>query len=139
MKVGFSGTRLGMTAFQLETFIECLLELKPSEFHHGCCVGADFQAHMAAKKLEIGIVAHPPINRDLAFTPTGCIIVHKPYTYLERNSHIVDASELLIATPHSMTNRTGGTWRTIQYAKDAKKKICIITPMGELEDDGNEK
>ena len=39
MKVGFTGTRLGMSQNQKEQFVLKLSELDVHEFHHGDCVG----------------------------------------------------------------------------------------------------
>jgi len=45
MKIGFTGTRDGMTQHQKEQFVLAMQDLSPSEFHHGDCKGADAEAH----------------------------------------------------------------------------------------------
>jgi hypothetical protein len=45
MKIGFTGTRKGMSQHQKEQFVLKMFELDPSEFRHGDCEGADAEAH----------------------------------------------------------------------------------------------
>lgn len=62
MKVGFTGTQLGMTGFQIEELTKLLMATTITQFHHGDCIGADEQAHEIAKALGIPVAIHPPIN-----------------------------------------------------------------------------
>lgn len=69
LRVGFTGTRHGMTPAQTETFVATLRELEASlgplaEFHHGDCVGADAEAHCLVRLhfRECYIILHPPID-----------------------------------------------------------------------------
>ena len=116
MKVGFTGTQAGMSAAQLSRLKERLVALRPTEFHHGDCIGADAEACFIAIDLGIKTIAHPPENsRKRAFTPSEIILPVKPY--MERNHDIVDSVDLLLVAPK--TNQEvlrSGTWATWRYA-----------------------
>jgi hypothetical protein len=129
MKVGFTGTRKGMTDEQEFELIKLLVELRPIEFHHGDCIGADEEAHHMARDFDnCQIIIHPPIdNTYRAFCENDVILPPKPYK--ERNHDIVNASDLLIASPKSFNEeRRSGTWSTIRYAKKQGKKVIILEP-----------
>ena len=50
--------------------------------------------------------------------------------YLERNRSIVDACNVMIATPKEMEHTLrSGTWATVRYAWQKKKNIIIIPPL----------
>lgn len=137
MKVGFTGTRKGMTDKQDDEFCRIIIDLWPTEFHHGCCVGADEEAHELAQEFtEAMIVCHPPDDTSLMATlkarPGDKEM--KPYPYLTRNRHIVKNTEVLIATPRTrhQLSRGSGTWWTIRYARSLKRPIIIIYPDGQV-------
>ena len=134
LKVGFTGTQTGMTSEQEKTVGKLLKEIKPSEFRHGDCIGSDFQAHTIAKKLGIRIVVHPPLNSvKRAGAPEPDEIMPKK-EYLERNRDIVDASDILIATPESKEGaHRSGTWATVRYAMREKKPVILVFPDGTVE------
>jgi predicted Rossmann fold nucleotide-binding protein DprA/Smf involved in DNA uptake len=134
MKVGFTGTRKGMTPQQKKTFKDLLIELKPTRFIHGDCIGSDADAHKIAVDLGIGITIYPPRKNDLrahckapgaAIMPVG--------DYLPRNIKIVDACNLLLATPESYENEhRSGTWFTVRQAKKRGKPCKVILPNGQI-------
>ena len=127
MKIGFTGTRKGMTEQQKEKLFEIICLSRPTEFHHGCCVGADLEAHYLVAAWCPRIVAHPPENMSLAEIPQGCDQVRKPRPYLERNRNIVDECEVLIATPNSKRPKPcSGTWYTINYARQKVRPMSVI-------------
>ena len=133
MKVGFTGTSIGMTNLQQEALKKILTELKPEELHHGDCEGSDEQAHYIALSLKIQVVVHPPENPyKRAFCKDFVSIrVEKPY--LERNQEIVKETEILIATPkNAIEELRSGTWATIRFAKKQKKHWSIIEPNGKI-------
>jgi len=139
-KIGFTGTRHGMTDQQKEAFCKLIESKEFVEFHHGDCVGADEQAHDLVDKLrkdgskKIKIVGHPPkyagsrahCKFDFEFTPDD---------YLERNRHIVDATDLMIANPDTPEKMRSGTWSTVRYARKKGKRIYIIHKNGRVEVD----
>lgn len=126
MKVGFTGTKKGMTIEQKETLLRCLMDLGCVEFHHGDCVGADEEAHDIANGLGIHIVIHPPNDDRLrAFKIGGEILPAKDY--LKRNKNIVNSTEFLIGCPEDSTPvLRSGTWSTIRYSHKCKDKKHIV-------------
>lgn len=135
MNVGFTGTRYGMSALQKQALYSKLQEIKlpPSvttvadEFHHGDCIGADAEAHAIAFGLKFKIVIHPPDQPRLRAFCTVSFKIEVPRPYLERNKHIVDSCQLLIAAPRTNGEELrSGTWSTIRYAKHKKKEVLIL-------------
>ena len=59
MKLGFTGTRRGMTSDQQIRVTLLVAELGPKEAHHGDCVGADAEFHEQFKYLATVMHAHP--------------------------------------------------------------------------------
>lgn len=126
MIVGFTGTREGMSDKQKETLAWLFDSIYVDEFHHGDCIGADKDAHIIVcdSGSSAKIVIHPPINTSKR---AYCISIGEgyhnmeelsPYEYLERNKHIVDASQLLIVAPENYIESTrSGTWSTYRYGK----------------------
>lgn len=142
MKLGFTGSREGMTDEQKETVRRLLHELKPSEVHHGDCIGADAQfAELSAFWIEsdIGVrrrpvvVAHPSnIAGTCAHTSPDLRYPRKPP--LERNRDIVGLSDRLIAAPKSnQEEQRSGTWATIRYALKTATPVTIVWPDGKIE------
>lgn len=127
MKVGFTGTRRGMTDLQTEE-VNDWLRRYAGALHHGDCVGADEQAHA----LGLGwlwIVVHPPLNEKYRAFVKGGDEYRDPAPYLIRNHAIVDETEVLIATPKEPTEvLRSGTWATIRYARAQGKDVKIFLP-----------
>jgi hypothetical protein len=128
IQIGFTGTQRGMTPRQQQHVTTILQKYKGSTLHHGDCIGADAQAHGIAKKCGLSVEIHPPINPEKrAYTKGGVTHTKKPY--LERNRAIVDASDMLIATPKTAReDLRSGTWATVRYARKQKKKIALVRP-----------
>ena len=129
MKIGFTGSRHGMTDIQ-RVALRSLLDGMSGEFHHGDCLGADYQAATIAKSMGFRIVSHPPADQTLrAFYPSDEERPPKPY--LERNRAIVDETEMLIGTPKEEDEvLRSGTWATLRYAKKLDRPWWRITPDG---------
>jgi hypothetical protein len=99
------------------------------ELHHGDCVGADADAHAIARALRARVVVHPPwVTKKRAFCHGN--ETRDPLPYLERNHHIVDETDMLIATPRGPELLRSGTWATVRYARQQGKVIVIIEPGG---------
>ena len=135
MKIGFTGTRVGMSTHQLAGVHDVLRCLCPSEAHHGDCVGSDAQFHSSAQHVafnlgyKVKIVVHPPSNSTHRANVTGDD-AYAPKPYLERNKWIVDKTQLLIATPAGPEVQRSGTWSTIRYARSRNRPIIILWPDG---------
>jgi hypothetical protein len=153
LKIGFTGTRLGMSIDQSAELRRRLSRSKKSgdggttwtmfsQFHHGDCVGADEEAHEMMRvlisrnwPLRVDILVHPP--KDIRFR-AGCgtsdeelaepnIKILGEKGYLERDRDIVDSTDLLVACPAGIDLRShGGTAYTVRYAREKVKPILII-------------
>lgn len=134
MIVGFTGTRDGMTAAQLETVRELLAAFsKIDAAHHGDCVGADQEFHEMCAALNIPIHIHPPSDDSKRAFCQGAIAIRQPRDYLSRDQAIVDAATILIAAPQTeQEKRRAGTWTTVRYARDCWKRIFIVLPDGRI-------
>jgi hypothetical protein len=83
-----------------------------------------------AKALGIRPRGHPPSNPSKrAFYAYDLTLIEA--RYLERNHHIVDMTDMLVATPgEPEEQRRSGTWATIRYASKQDKPLYIIYPDG---------
>lgn len=133
MKIGFTGTQIGLTDFQLNSLIEIVSGLDDiTESHEGDCIGADeeFVAVCRAIIPDTIIHCHPPSKADKqAFAEYD--IMHNKYEFLVRNRHIVRESDLMIACPKwTKEILRSGTWATVRFARKQGKPIVIIWPDG---------
>lgn len=134
MRVGFTGTQVGMTAPQLLGVIDLMKGVKPTEFHHGDCVGADEQAHLVAQKVGTRIVIHPPEDPQKRAFCIGATETKDPLPYLVRNKAIVQETEVLIATPKGFSEELrSGTWSTVRHARKFGRSIFIVWPDGRVQ------
>ena len=129
IKIGFTGTRHGMTEEQKNEVKKIIKSKKCEEFHHGMCVGSDEQAHQIITNMKINTVGHPPVFKKF-MSKCQCDITKKPFDYLKRNKNIVDETEILIATPDTKEKVRSGTWSTVRYARQKQKRIYIIHKNG---------
>lgn len=133
--ISFTGTRSGMTKYQIETFVEIIISYKDKIdkviLIHGDCIGADATAHLLAADNNVEIRMRPcDMDSQRAFSEGGEIIAD-PEPPLIRNRKIVDDGDELIACPFGYEEvMRSGTWATIRYAKRNKKPITIIWPNG---------
>ena len=132
--IGFTGTQRGMTEAQrlkLGTILAVGSTKGVGVLHHGDCVGADAQAHELAQKWMIPVIIHPPENSSKRAFCGGSLASLPPQPYLVRNHFIVDACDVLVATPGEATEQLrSGTWATIRYARKRHKTVVIIYPDG---------
>ena len=119
--VGFTGTQQGMNNHQRRRFRRLILELNPTEFHHGDCIGADEQAQAIVRELvpQCRLVIHPPSDPSKrAFCKADEVLPAKPY--LKRNLDIVRRCSIMVATPYEVEEQLrSGTWSTVRYARRA--------------------
>lgn len=141
LNVGFTGTRQGMSAKQLLELVSHLADIKMDQyygsgvlfFHHGDCVGADEQAWAVARGLGFFTHAYPGHNSFALLAKTEPNERKEaPQLNMKRNAAIVAASDIMFATPSSMTDRRGGTWATIALAIRAGKRPLIIDRDGNV-------
>lgn len=130
--VGFTGTQKGMTRYQkmkVANFIYAKKSIyRTVDFHHGKCIGADEEAFVIASLFECVTFAHPPTDQRKMFDQDSDYEL-VAYPFLQRNKHIVDACDVLIATPFEREERLrSGTWSTWRYAKEQDKEIELILP-----------
>lgn len=144
LRVGFTGTQQGMTTAQLHTFRRWLFEHVDDvdEFHHGCCVGADVQAHflvydvfssfMDNESLGTVLHYHPPTDTSKAFDFGDFVGTrHEPAPYLDRNRIIVANSDVLVAAPKADREELrSGTWATVRYAREAGVEVKQLARTG---------
>lgn len=136
MNIGFTGTRDGMSEAQYRwtkrLVYHYLGKYATTFFHHGCCVGADAQAHQIVEIMKsdglvpIEIVAHPPVHSKWRAHLRNIDDERKRKPYLERNKDIVDECDRLIACPAGPEEQRSGTWATIRYARKRRKPITIV-------------
>lgn len=128
IKLGFTGSRHGMSDSQEEQFALLVAEIQPSEFHHGDCIGADAQAHDIVRLFcpETFIVVHPPESDYLRAYKNGDKIL-PCLPYLNRDRKIVESVDCLLATPYTNTYlKHSGTWFTITYAELKEKPYTVF-------------
>ena len=113
MRVGFTGTRHGMSGIQKDQLAK-VLRLMPGGFvfHHGAAQGADTQAAEIAGGYTPTVVAHPA----------------EPGKELARNRVIVANSDILIAAPRTDKEELrSGTWATVRYARQAGIPVVMLS------------
>lgn len=140
MRIGFTGTRMGMNRPQMDTFHKFVCELPQfTEFHHGACIGADAETTDTVAEIEEGdgprrfaIIAHPcdlsGFRSSEAIRSSDEVLPEK--APLDRNRDIVDACDLLVACPAGPEERRSGTWSTVRYARKRGKQVVVIWPDG---------
>jgi len=131
-RVGFTGTRKGMTDKQKQQLKALVQSFHSGEFHYGDCVGADAEAATIFHELNWELCCHPPDNPSLRANLPGKFYhksVAPPRPYLERNKDIVRLSEVLIAAPEtSREELRSGTWATVRYARKKGIPVFILKP-----------
>lgn len=133
--LSFSGTQAGMTEPQLLGTMGFLVLSGCVQVHHGDCIGADEQFHYLCQALRpsrgLAIIVHPPINDSKRAWVKGATLTVAAKPYLERNRDVVNAGDVLLATPKEDAETVrSGTWTTIRYARGLNCPICIIWPNG---------
>lgn len=150
--IGFTGTGLtgGLTPAAKKTLVFLLRSLyqtfKFSTAHHGDCVEADAYFDYAIKNFidpKVSIHIHPGFKGDGTFfkrafcKPRPQDVLYEPHPFLDRNQHIVDGSELLVATPDTdeASGVRKGEWHTVRRARQKVIPVFIVWPDGTLKMD----
>ena len=125
-----------MTDQQIERLFKLVFDWQPTEFNHGDCVGADFQA------ANVVLDAWP----EAFFHAWPSTVTHKrangyadewhdPMPPLERNKIMVNRCDRLVACPGERREvLRSGTWSTVRYAKRIGRPVMIIFPDGTTEE-----
>lgn len=137
MSIGFSGTREGMSGNQRDKFVEWILENIEDidEFHHGCCVGADANAHQIVRDMciatnnKVVIHGHPTfgLGHPMRAEKLDLDVVHPTQEPMTRNDAIIAASEIMLFTPKFPETRRSGTWATFRHARKLKKPVVMFS------------
>lgn len=136
MRLGFTGSREGMTPHQVDGVMNFITEYENNitEVHHGDCVGADeeFDALCIAHLPNAKRCIHPPRDPKLrAWCQATGATTYEPAEYHMRNRTIVKMSDRLLCTPRRQQG--GGTWYTIYYAREWGVPAHIFFPDGQEE------
>lgn len=131
MKVGFTGTRYGMTSRQKCLFHNWIIAEGPvAEFHHGSCMGADIEAADIVRDVfpDCKIHGWPGPDGDPCRRDSGVDdYKHEPENHFARNRHIVNAVDKMAAAPIVMEPQPrGGTWYTINYARKKGTPVMLL-------------
>lgn len=137
LRVGYTGTRHGLTAPQrltLERYLRALRHrYEVIQGDHGMCVGGDDQFNTLCHDLHLLTGGHPPVDGKYV---VNCVVdeIFPAKPYLMRDHDIVDISRWLIACPRELAEqwRGSGTWATIRYAEKMGKKVVFIWPDGRI-------
>lgn len=131
LAIGFTGTRYGMSKFQVITVEKLLKGLSPTIVHHGDDQGSDLAFDIIAFKLNIPRHVHPPTNTKRS-AGIQAEQMSAPKPYLARNKDIVRECDILLAAPKSNKEvLRSGTWATIREAHRQNKKVITVWPNGE--------
>ena len=140
---GQTGTRHGATRLQLASIGWLWSRYEIKELHDGDCKGADAQLYDLAGAFGVRRVLHPPTNpknrafcglRDCVLIDEATTDIWTEYPYFVRDRHIVDASQVMVATPkqyfETEDKMPGGTWYTIYYTREQNLPLAIVWPNG---------
>lgn len=130
MKIGMTGTREGGSDSQFVAVRQLIASLRPDEFHHGCCLGADEEIGVLVYDSYpfMRVVGHPSDIKDMTSSAAlaKCHEVRECRSPLMRNWYIVNEVDRLIAIPVGPEKMRSGTWATVRYARKIGKPIYII-------------
>jgi len=134
-RIGFTGSRKGMTTNQQAAFAEELRELlaehqgEDVEAHHGDAVGADSQFHSVCQDLRIPIIILPSNDpKDRAYC--GRAKAERPARrFREQSQAIVRFCDILIAAPDGFAEglRGSGTWMTTDSTKGKEDLRLLLS------------
>lgn len=145
MRVGFTGTRRGLTARQriaVKAWLDQLSVVytggsakfdQRRSFIHGGCVGADEEAQKVALDAGYDVAVFwgddpkqqmlPPPSGDRRFT------THARQPMLARNRDIVDGCDVLLVAPRARKEvLRSGTWATYRYAQKVGRDCIMLWP-----------
>jgi hypothetical protein len=142
MKVGFTGTRAGMSQAQEKQLAMLLVvfgiatpETETPEFHHGGADGADTEADRLACLDGYAITVHPcpgvvadDVRDGQTIFNSHPVTMTEVFPPLVRDRHIVDAVIVLIAAPRTDKEELrSGTWATVRYARQKGIPVVMLS------------
>lgn len=136
---GETGTRYGATRLQLASVGWLWSRYEIKELHNGDCVGADEQLYYLARSFGATVTLHPPTDpKYRAFCgQSDCVVfdttitIRPEKTYFIRDRDVVDESDVVVGLPKKPWEEDhGGTWYTINYAREQEKPLAIVWPNG---------
>ncbi|HSQ32916.1 MAG TPA: hypothetical protein VLN49_23830 [Gemmatimonadaceae bacterium] len=139
LRIGFTGSRHGLSQRQRAEVERLLRETAPAELHHGGCVGADAEAHDLALALGVpSIVVHRSVVLGLTAdiqqdSERSVVTLLEPRKPLKRNRDIARAVDLLIAAPATIEEiERSGTWSTVRFARRClpNVRVIVVPPSG---------
>lgn len=144
MKLGFTGTREKLADAQIIALRAWLEANRPTEFHHGACLGADATAALQVKAIygrSVRLIARPGNMPKYASQPALDVSDerHPPVYTLTRNKSIVENTDLLLACPSGPEVLRSGTWSSIRWARKLGRRVIIVWPDGRVEDSADVK
>ena len=132
MKVGFTGTRRGLSDDQAAALHELLQHLSADEWHHGDAVGADADFHAMVEGRGIPVIGHPS---DIPHQRAYCRVdqCRNPLPPLDCSTAIVMVTDLIVGCPGGMYEEDRSwTWSTIRKARRVRKPILLVWPDGSV-------
>ena len=127
MKVGITGTQIGVSKKRMDYVYWYLRLFAPEEFHHGDCVGVDKDSHLIAIGLHIPVFIHPPKDPKKRAWCQNWAKMFSEKPYIDRNHDNVDAVDILLVLPKTMEEELrSGTWATYRYAKKIGVPTIIL-------------
>jgi len=134
MKIGFSGTRRGMSNHQIRTLTEWMEANADivAEFHHGMCVGADTEAHGIVRAMlsDVEIHGHPGFEPTHPMVAKELIdevdVLHGQDKPMDRNRVIADTVDMMLFAPDYPETRRSGTWATFRYCRKKSYGVVMI-------------
>lgn len=142
MRIGFTGTREGMSRAQEEQLryviavvrtADKLMDMATTEFHQGGAPGADRAAAIVARDYGCEVHWHPSpgvLLTEVMKTDPAAVTDewHEVFPPLTRNRNIVANAHWLVAAPRSdVEELRSGTWATIRYARKAVKPVLQLS------------
>ena len=134
IKIGFTGTRKGLTPIQKEEIKLILDKYDNIIVSHGDCIGSDTDFHnliINYKNIHINknitICIFPPNDPKLRAFNTGDLLM-KEEPYLTRNLNIIKNCSILIACPIDKNREElrSGTWSTVRNARKHNLLIYLL-------------
>lgn len=137
MKIGITGTRYPITAYQRQRVMQFVIAHPISMWHHGLCTGADGTTHRIIREVGSGwIIGHPPVKDEHLDSELllDCDELRSAKTHFARNRDVVNETDQLIVIPVQISwQNNGGTWYTHDYAVKKGKPVTIFWPEPKLE------